>query len=150
MDKKSTCLGCKLANRELPVNVVYEDEYIICILDHEPFNDGHTLILPKHHFLDVDEFDVKTSNSVMKGSILISKAIKLVFNPDGITICQNGGIFNDLTHYHMHVIPRYKGQFFGDFYLENETFSKKPQSYFEKIVIDIREALEIIKNKSKF
>lgn len=39
---------------------------------------------------------------------MISKVLKRVFNPDGITICQNSGIFNDLTHYHVHIIPRYK------------------------------------------
>ena len=31
-----------------------------------------------------------------------------------------GGIFNELTHYHMHVIPRYEGQSFAKFYSENE------------------------------
>lgn len=49
----------------------------------------------------------------MDASVLISKKIKLVFKPDGITLCQNGGIFNDLTHYHMHVIPRYKDDGFS-------------------------------------
>ena len=29
-------------------------------------------------------------------------------------------IFNELTHYHMHVVPRYKNQSFANFYLENE------------------------------
>lgn len=37
----------------------------------------------------------------MIASMTISKALKKLFNPDGITICQNGGKFNDLTHYHM-------------------------------------------------
>ena len=36
----------------------------------------------------------------------------------GSIINQNGGVFNDLTHYHMHVVPRYKGQWFGEFYRE--------------------------------
>lgn len=56
----------------------------------------------------------------MNASILLSKAIKKLFNPDGITICQNGGIFNELTHYHMHVVPRYKNQSFADFYTDDE------------------------------
>jgi histidine triad (HIT) family protein len=56
----------------------------------------------------------------MKASILLSKAIKKLYHPDGITICQNGGVFNELTHYHMHVVPRYKGQSFADFYSEDE------------------------------
>ena len=114
------CIGCKLANKMEPVHVVFEDEYICCFLDHEPFNEGHVLILPKKHIHDADELDQQTANSIMNASILISKAIKSLFKPDGITICQNGGIFNEITHYHMHVVPRYKNQSFATFYLEEE------------------------------
>ena len=55
----------------------------------------------------------------MKASILISKPIKEVYTPDGITICQNGGIFIELDHYNMHIVPRYQGQSFADFYKED-------------------------------
>ncbi|WP_419095542.1 hypothetical protein [Alkalihalobacterium alkalicellulosilyticum] len=39
-----------------------------------------------------------------------------MFVPDGVTICQNGGVFDELTHFHMHVIPRYNGQNFAEFF----------------------------------
>ncbi|WP_407669646.1 HIT family protein [Paenibacillus kobensis] len=45
--------------------------------------------------------------------MMMSTVLKRVFQPDGITICQNGGKFNDLNHYHMHLIPRYEGDGFG-------------------------------------
>ncbi|MEH7275159.1 HIT family protein [Neobacillus vireti] len=114
------CLGCNLANKILPVYVVYEDDFVCCFLDHEPYNEGHVLILPKKHICDHEELDGESANSIMKASILLSKAIKKLFHPDGIMICQNGGIFNELTHYHMHVVPRYKDQSFADFYLDDE------------------------------
>lgn len=112
------CLGCKLVNQEYPVHVVYEDEHVICFLDYDPFNDGHTLVLPKKHIAEVTDFDVETAAAVMNASIRISKAIQSLYKPDGITICQNGGVFNELTHYHMHIVPRYENQPFGDFYNE--------------------------------
>ncbi|WP_299095114.1 HIT family protein [uncultured Metabacillus sp.] len=112
------CLGCNLANKFVPVNVVYENDFICCILDHDPFNEGHVMILPKKHFEDVDELDADTANYIIQASRLISKAIKTLYKPDGITICQNGGIFSELSHFHMHVVPRYKHQSFADFYLE--------------------------------
>lgn len=82
----------------------------------------------------------------MKASILISKALKLVYNPDGITIYQSGGIFNDLTHYHMHVAPRYIGQNFSDFFTENETEVPNIETNFEKVMLQIKDALKIVKN----
>ena len=60
----------------------------------------------------------------MKASILISKVIKEVYTHDGITICQNGGIFNEWGHYHMYIVPRYKGQPFVGFYKEDGSFKE--------------------------
>lgn len=107
------CLGCRIVNQLVPVNMVYENSHIVCVLDIAPFNDGHVLILPKKHYVDVDEIDVETMAAIMNASSRLSKLLKKVFRPDGITFCQNGGMFNDLTHYHMHVIPRYVGDGFS-------------------------------------
>ncbi|PRT28619.1 HIT family protein [Bacillus wiedmannii] len=110
------CLGCKLANEQEIIYQIYEDDYVTCFLDHEPFYPGHTLIVPKQYVVEVDELDDIVAKSIMDASKLIAKAIKLLYKPDGVTICQNGGIFNELTHYHMHVVPRYKERSFAEFY----------------------------------
>ncbi|MDA2006631.1 HIT family protein [Bacillus cereus] len=111
------CLGCKLANEEEKIYRLYEDEYVTCFLDHEPFYPGHTLIVPKQHVVEVDELNDVVAKSVMDASKLIAKAIRIVYKPDGVTVCQNGGVFNELTHYHMHVVPRYKERSFTEFYM---------------------------------
>lgn len=66
--------------------------------------------------LEVDELDDVVAKSIMDASKVIAKAIRALYKPDGITICQNGGLFNELTHYHMHVVPRYKERSFAEFY----------------------------------
>lgn len=119
MKKTEDCLGCKLANNELETHVVYENEWITCILDHDPFNEGHVLILPKQHYRFIDEFDTETAVSVMKAAQLLSRAIMTALNPDGISICQNGGSFDDLTHFHMHIVPRLEDQDFSSFYTDD-------------------------------
>lgn len=107
------CLGCRIANgTESSVHVVYENEYITSLLDIAPFNEGHLLILPKKHFWELDEMDSETAYAVMDASRKLSVVLKELYEPDGISICQNGGKFNDLTHYHMHLIPRYEGDGF--------------------------------------
>ncbi|MFH5182081.1 HIT family protein [Paenibacillus sp. TAB 01] len=107
------CLGCRLALGIEPAHIVYEDERITCLLDIEPLSEGHTLILPKSHALDVDELDRDTALAVMDASIRLSGVLKALYRPDGITVIQNGGRFNDLRHYHMHVFPRYAGDGFA-------------------------------------
>ncbi|MDG5473721.1 HIT family protein [Jeotgalibacillus sp. ET6] len=132
------CLGCSLANKMAPVNVVYENDFVCCILDHDPFNEGHVMILPKEHFEDVDELDAHTANAVIQASRLLSKAIKVLYKPDGITICQNGGMFSELSHFHMHVVPRYKHQSFANFYLEAPLNNES----IKHILLDTRDKLE--------
>ncbi|MEE6452726.1 HIT family protein [Gottfriedia acidiceleris] len=135
----SECLGCRLSNQLETVNIVYENEYVCCILDIEPFNEGHTLILPKKHYLYTEELDVEIANAIMIASMTISKAIKKLFHPDGITICQNGGKFNDLTHYHMHVIPRFEGE---PLYYEEQKDNIKEKAKFIETKNRLKDMIE--------
>ncbi|HGH7175627.1 TPA: HIT family protein [Bacillus wiedmannii] len=136
------CLGCKLANEEEKIYKVYEDDYVTCFLDHEPFYSGHTLIVPKQHVVEVDELDDVVAKSIMDASKLIAKAIKSLYKPDGITICQNGGVFNELIHYHMHVVPRYKERSFAEFYTVQS--GEKKNYNFEETQNLLKEAIEQI------
>ncbi len=121
------CLGCRLANKQEEVNLVFEDDYISCFLDYNPYNEGHVLILPKKHIRYFDKLDENTATSLIKASRILTMAIKKLYNPDGITVCQNGGAFDELTHFHMHLVPRYKGQNFADFYIEDEDENYTPE-----------------------
>ncbi|MDG4657757.1 HIT family protein [Ectobacillus antri] len=112
------CFGCRLAHQQESVHMVYEDEWVCCILDHDSFNEGHVLILPKAHVEDMDELDALTGRAVLEAAQRLTKAVKMLYRPDGVTICQNGGIFSELTHFHVHVVPRYEGQDFAAFYQE--------------------------------
>ena len=116
-------------------------------LDHEPFYTGHTLIVPKQHVVEVDELDDVVAKSIMDASKLIAKAIKVLYKPDGITICQNGGIFNELTHYHMHVVPRYKERSFAEFYTVQS--GEKKNHNLEEIKTLLKEEIEKILHTKK-
>jgi histidine triad (HIT) family protein len=108
-----SCLGCRLANGLEEAHVVFENDYVTCLLDIDPLNEGHTLILPKRHFVELADTDISARHAIMNASVRISNALKTIYKPDGISIMQNGGSFNDLGHYHMHVFPRYNNDGFG-------------------------------------
>lgn len=134
------CLGCKLANEEEKIYKIYKDDYVTCFLDHAPFYPGHTLIVPKQHVVEVDELNDVVAKSVMDASKLIAKAIKIVYKPDGVTVCQNGGVFNELTHYHMHIVPRYKERSFAEFYMVQP--GEKQNHNLEETQNLLKEAIE--------
>ena len=130
------CIFCKIVKDELPSNLVYEDDLIMCFLTTEPINEGHVLIIPKNHYLDIDEIPTEVVTSMMVLSKRIVKVIKEKYSPDGYSIMQNGGEFNDIGHYHMHVFPRYKGDGFG------WTFSDKKHDFSQEIAKELKEMLD--------
>jgi histidine triad (HIT) family protein len=130
------CIFCKIVKDELPSNLVYEDDLIMCFLTNEPINEGHVLIIPKNHYLDTDEIPTEVVTSMMVLSKRIVKVIKEKYSPDGYSIMQNGGEFNDIGHYHMHVFPRYKGDGFG------WTFSDKKHDFSQEIAKELKEMLD--------
>lgn len=85
----------------------------MAFLDMEPINEGHILLVPKQHYLDVDEIPDELLAHLMIVSKKIVAALKEIYHPDGYSIMQNGGEFNDVGHYHMHIFPRYTGDGFG-------------------------------------
>lgn len=113
MIKNNDCVFCKIVNKEEPSNIIYEDELMCCFLDIDPINEGHILIVPKKHYHDIDDLDNETLLRITKFSTKFVKLIRKAFNPDGYTIMQNGGVFTDFGHYHLHIFPRYIDDGFG-------------------------------------
>lgn len=116
----SNCIFCDIINGVIDTDFIYEDELVVAIMDIDPINDGHVLIIPRKHKLDLDELTEEEMNRMMKVSNLILRVLKKLFKPDGYSMMQNGGAFNDIGHYHMHVFPRYKNDGFGWTYGEHK------------------------------
>ena len=109
------CIFCKIANGEIPAATLYEDEDFRVILDLGPASKGHALILPKTHAANIYEI---SDEMAAKAMILAKKmATKMtdVQKCDGFNIVQNNGEQAGQTvfHFHMHLIPRYKGDQVG-------------------------------------
>lgn len=114
MDK---CVFCH--KEEIITGFIYEDEKVMAFMDMEPINEGHVLLVTKEHYLDVDEIPDDILAHLMVISKKIVSVLKEIYNPDGYSIMQNGGKFNDVGHYHLHIFPRYENDGFGWTYSNN-------------------------------
>ena len=104
-----SCIFCKIIKGEIPCNKIYEDDKVLAFLDIRPINEGHTLVVPKHHCKDIFEAspgELKDMISVAKD---LSEKIMDAVDADGINI----GINNKpaagqvVMHTHLHIIPRF-------------------------------------------
>lgn len=113
--KDENCIFCKLANGEIPTATLYEDEEFRVILDASPASKGHALILPKNHYADLYELDDETASKILPLAKRMITKLTDILGCDGYNIVQNNGETAGQTvfHYHMHLIPRYKGDSVG-------------------------------------
>ncbi|MBR2679015.1 MAG: HIT domain-containing protein [Bacilli bacterium] len=102
------CIFCKIINDELPSKTVYEDDLIKVIMNINPSTDGHLLVLPKEHYvniMDIKEDIVVYSLKVIKDTLY--PLLKERLNCQGLTLAENNELGQEIKHFHIHLIPRY-------------------------------------------
>ena len=104
------CLFCKIANHEIPADIVYEDEHVLAFLDINPTNQGHTLIIPKKHYEDFTHVSSQLVARIHGVSKLLVKRYDQVLNPHGYNFLSNAKSIagQSVFHVHFHLIPRYE------------------------------------------
>ena len=113
--KDDNCIFCKLANKDIPTNIIYEDDRFTVILDASPATKGHALILPKNHAANIYELPDEDASAVFVLAKKLATKMTEILHCDGFNIVQNNGEIAGQTvfHFHMHLIPRYKGDEVG-------------------------------------
>lgn len=104
----------KIINREVPANIVYEDNQVIAFLDIAPVNAGHTLVVPKNfsrNFLSIESKDIPYLFSVAQ-KVAQAQMSSLDCNGVNIIINNEPAAGQIVFHTHVHVIPRYDGDGF--------------------------------------
>jgi histidine triad (HIT) family protein len=106
------CIFCKIVQKQATSSIIYEDEAVMVFLDIRPLNLGHTLIIPKTHYVDIFDIPPELLSRIYRVSKQIALVVKKATNADGISIIQQNGkaAGQDIFHLHVHVIPRFEGQ----------------------------------------
>ena len=102
------CIFCKIINGEIPCYKVYEDDKVLCFLDINPVSNGHTLVIPKEHTLDITTIDSDTFIHVYNVAKKIAKVYEEKLGIKGYMLLQNNGKPQEVKHYHLHIIPVYE------------------------------------------
>ncbi|MBC2705301.1 histidine triad nucleotide-binding protein [Desulfobacula sp.] len=107
----SDCLFCRIVNRELPTEFLYEDDDFVVFRDINPAAPVHVLLVPKKHIRSINDLQ-KEEGSIISGLFMLAKDMakeqgvnesgyKLLFNVE-----KGGG--QVIFHLHLHLIGGWK------------------------------------------
>jgi len=101
------CIFCKIANKELPAKVAYEDEDVIVFHDVNPQAPIHLLIVPKMHITSIMEITKENAKVINKITMvaqelarqnqIANKGFRIVVNTG-----EDGG--QSVSHLHFHLL----------------------------------------------
>jgi histidine triad (HIT) family protein len=107
-EESKECVFCQIVAKKIPAFRIYEDERSLAFADINPVAEGHVLVIPKNHVLNLQEITPGDLAAVHQASQKVAQAIMKVMKPGGIAVLQlNGAGAGQLVmHYHLHLIPR--------------------------------------------
>lgn len=99
----------KIARREVPAHIIYEDEKTLAFLSAGPVTPGHTLVIPKVPVRNVFDADQETFAAVMETVRRISPAVRDAVGAKGVHINSNHEpeAGQAVFHLHIHIVPRH-------------------------------------------
>lgn len=105
---EENCIFCKIIKGDIPKEFLYEDEHTVAFLDIKPVNPGHTLVIPKKHFVNIFEAPEETWLHIMRTVKKVSHAIKDGLGIENVNLEMNNGSIagQEVFHAHMHIVPR--------------------------------------------
>ena len=109
------CIFCQIVRRELESSVVHEDQDCIAFLDIQPVNSGHTLVIPKAHYVTLEDCPDEIARHLISITKKLNLSVSQSVRAEGIfNAIMNGEAANqEIFHLHLHIIPRFRDDGFG-------------------------------------
>ena|SRR5579871_5291288 len=110
------CVFCAICSGESPASFVYQDDAVVAFMDIQPVNPGHLLVVPRVHHELMDGYDELTLARTWRVVERSARALRQSGAPcEGVNLLVADGeaAFQDVPHFHVHVIPRVTGDGFG-------------------------------------
>jgi histidine triad (HIT) family protein len=102
------CIFCEIVNGNIPSKIIYENDKVLAFLDIFPILEGHTIVIPKKHYKNLEDIKETDLMELFRAVRLLAVHIHKKLNIEGYNILQNnfeaaGQVIN---HIHVHIIPR--------------------------------------------
>ena len=102
------CVFCKLVNKQILANIVFENDDVISFLELNQSVPGHVMVILKKHGKSIFDYNQEELGKLMAGVSEVSKKVQTAMSADSLTIGINHEEKNGVPHLHVHIIPRHE------------------------------------------
>lgn len=109
------CLFCSIVAGQTESSRVYEDDDVVAFMDLQPVNPGHALVVPRAHFVGLDDLRPELVAPLFGAGHRLARALRRAnLRCEGINLFLADGqaAFQEVFHIHLHVFPRFAGDGF--------------------------------------
>ncbi len=109
------CVFCEIVRGEAPASLAYQDDTVIAFMDVQPITQGHMLVLPREHAVLMTDVNETAAMRTFRVARKLAAVARQTLGASGVNLIVMDGeaAFQDVPHFHVHVIPRYPQDGFG-------------------------------------
>ncbi|MDV3158115.1 MAG: HIT family protein [Pigeon pea little leaf phytoplasma] len=117
----------KIVNKQIPSYIIYEDDLVMAFLDISQATRGHTLVITKKVYSNIQDVPQDIFFYLFKIVYQISHTLIKAFKASGLNLINNNGEVAGQTvfHYHVHIIPRFSKEEICFQLLDNSSYLKE-------------------------
>jgi histidine triad (HIT) family protein len=109
------CVFCEILRGNEPASFTYQDDTVVAFMDVQPITHGHMLVVPREHAVLMSDLNETVAMRSFRVARRLSSIVRTTFGATGVNLFVADGetAFQDVPHFHVHVIPRYANDGFG-------------------------------------
>jgi len=109
------CIFCDIVRGTSPASWVYQDDTVVAFMDIQPITQGHMLVVPREHAVLMTDINETAAMRTFRVARKLAAVARHTLGASGINILVMDGeaAYQDVPHFHVHVIPRYPRDGFG-------------------------------------
>lgn len=109
------CIFCEILRGNSPASFTYQDDTVVAFMDVQPITRGHMLVVPREHAVLMSDVNETVALRTFRVARKLSSVARSTLGASGVNLFVADGetAFQDVPHFHVHVIPRYPKDGFG-------------------------------------
>lgn len=111
MTDEPDCIFCGIVGGVIPSTTIAQTERALAFMDINPVTRGHALVVPRAHATDLLDVTADDLAACVDLAQEVARRAKDRLGADGINLLNCSGVdaWQSVFHFHVHVIPRFKG-----------------------------------------